>query len=812
MRRFVVTSIMVSAYVGMLFSQAVVKGRITDAEGLPLIGANVYIDNSFKGAVSDPDGYYEITQLREGEYLIIASYMGYHSLSKNIVLQADTDLDFVLTRSSYLAEEVIVRSTRAGTNAPFTYSSIGKEELQERNVGQDLPYLINLSPSLVATSDAGTGIGYSNLRLRGTDLNRINVTVNGIPLNDAESHGVWFIDLPDLASSIENIQIQRGVGTSTNGGAAFGASLNFQTMTLTQDPYARWNMSAGSYKTLKNTISLGTGLIKDHFALDLRLSKIGSAGYIDRASSDLKSFFLSGAWHGEKSLLKLNIFSGWENTYTAWNGVPADSLETNPTFNPSGMRVNADGSISYYENESDNYQQDHLQLLFSHELSRQLTLNAALHYTYGRGYYEEYRDTTIWPYETFASYGLQNLTLDGVEIDKTNLVRQKWLDNDFYGMTWSINYKRNQMDMQFGGAGNIYSGRHFGKIIWSQHQAYTGEEYEWYRGNGKKYDASTYLKTSYRLFSDLSLFGDLQLRFIEHEITGIHDDLRNIDQVHDYFFFNPKLGMIYRPADNQELYFSFAQASREPNRTNFVYSDPSHPVPSDEMLRDYEFGYKGRLSLLEYEAVVYYMDYRDQLVLTGEINDVAAAIMTNVPESYRAGIELLAGLRPRDKLLWNINLTLSKNRIKNYTGVIDNWDYWYDQANEPYQYSESLGETDIAFSPSVVAGSRIRYDIFESLTASLTTKYVGKQYMDNTSSSLRRLDPYLLNDIQFRFSTGLPFAEELSFMLMVNNIFDTRYESNAWIYRYFTGGEHYTMYGYYPQAGRHLMLGFSLSF
>ncbi len=812
MKRFVVTSIMVSACLGMLFSQAVVKGRITDTEGLPLIGANVYIENSFRGAVSDREGNYEITNLREGKYRVIASYVGYHSLAKDIKLPADTGLDFVLSRSSYLAEEVIVRSTRAGTNSPFTYSSIGKEELQERNVGQDLPYLINLSPSIVATSDAGTGIGYSNLRLRGTDLNRINVTVNGIPLNDAESHGVWFIDLPDFASSIENIQIQRGVGTSTNGGAAFGASLNFQTLTRNQEPYARWNLSAGSYNTVKNTVSLGTGLIKEHFAMDLRLSNIRSDGYIDRASSDLKSFFLSGAWHGKKSLLKLNIFTGWEKTYTAWNGVPADSLETNPTFNPSGMMVNADGSISYYDNESDNYQQDHLQLLFSHELSRQLTMSGALHYTYGRGYYEEYRDTTVWPYETYASYGLQNVIVGGVETDKTNLVRQKWLDNDFYGMTWSVTYNRDLLNIQFGGGGNIYSGRHFGKIIWSQQQAYTGREYEWYRGTGKKYDASAYLKTAYQLLSDLSVFGDIQLRYIEHEISGIDNDLRNIDQVHDYLFFNPKLGLMYSPADNHELYFSFAQASREPNRTSFVDADLSHPVPSDEMLRDYELGYKGDQSLVEYQAVLYYMDYRDQLVLTGKINDVGAAIMTNVPESYRTGIELMAGLRPVDKLLWNMNLTLSRNRIKNFTGFVDNWDYWYDPAHEPYQYPESLGETDIAFSPSVVAGSRIRYDIYESLAVSLITKYVGKQYMDNTSSALRRLDPYLLNDIQVSFSTGLPVAGEVSFMLMVNNVLDTRYESNAWIYRYYTGGEHYTMYGYYPQAGRHFMTGFNLSF
>jgi len=789
-----------SGYWAFLFSQFDINGKVTDEAGNPLAGANVYLDKSFRGAITDIHGDYSIRKLDEGRYLITVSYMGYNTASQALTLPGNTEFNFVLTRKVYLADEVVVAATRAGDKAPVAYTNVSRGELQERNLGQDLPYLMNLSPSMVTTSDAGTGIGYTSFRIRGTDMNRINITLNGIPLNDAESHGVWFVDLPDFASSIEDIQIQRGVGTSTNGAGAFGATINFGTHAISQEPYAQWDGSAGSFRTMKNTFRIGSGLIHDHMSFDLRLSELATDGYIDRAASDLSSYSIQAAYHSEKSLIKVNIFSGKEKTYQAWSGVPGELLETDRTFNPSGMIIGKEGDTTFYDNETDNYKQDHYQLFFSRELGKNLMLNTAVHYTHGRGYYEQYRQDC-----SLSEYGISDVITGGDTITSTDLIRQKWLDNDFYGMIFSFNYRSGRIGACIGGGGNIYDGRHFGKVIWARFAGDSEINHEWYGNTGYKTDGNLYARINYQLLKQLDIFGDLQYRLIEHRIKGLDDDLREITQDHHYDFLNPKFGIHYGFTNNQNLFLSMAMAHREPNRSNFTDAEPGK-VPGAETLMDYEFGYKLRMNNIMAEANLYYMDYTDQLVLTGEINDVGAAVMTNIKDSYRAGIELVAGFHPVQRIRWDMNLTLSRNRIRNFTEFVDDWDNW------GAQISKNLGETDLSFSPAVIAGSKISYEIISNLKLDLMTKYVGKQYTDNTSSEDRKLDPFLVHDIGLRYVIPLKHVKELSCNLLVYNVMNTMYESNAWVYRYYSGGKEYQMDGFFPQAGRNFLAGIKLLF
>ena len=796
------------------YAQSTLTGTVSDGFGLPLIGANVYVEQTFQGAITDLNGEYTIKNLKNGPYVVKASYIGYSTRSEIINLETNTELNFVLDKANIIADEVIISATRARDKSPLAFTNVTKEEIHERNYGQDMPFVLSMTPSMVTSSDAGTGIGYTSFRIRGTDMNRINMTINGIPLNDAESHGVWWVDLPDLASSVDNVQIQRGVGTSTNGAAAFGASMNLQTFTLNRLHYAEVSTHFGSYNTWKRNIAVGTGLIKNKFTFDLRLSGINSDGYIDRAYVDLNSFFIQGAYYSDKSLLKLNIISGTEKTYQAWWGVPSGILATNRKYNPSGMNVNEMGDTVFYDNETDNYWQDHYQLLFSHELDNQWIFNASLHYTYGRGYYEEYMDPEmpLYIYETFVGYGLDDVVIGSDTIRTGDLIREKWLDNDFFGMTCSFNYREGRIDAFLGGGINRYDGRHFGKVIWSRFSGTSEMNHEWYRGTGLKDDANIYAKMTYQATHHLGITGDLQLRYIKHKILGIHWDLRDIQQVHDYTFFNPKVGIHYEFNNIHSMFFSFAMANREPNRSNFVDADENHPVPAYETLYDYELGYKASSSLAKAAATFYYMDYDNQLVLTGEINDVGAAIMTNVKDSYRAGLEIEATIKPLKQAIWDVNLTLSSNKIKKFTEFVDNWSYWDDPDNEPYQYSQTLSNRDLSFSPAVIAGSKVTYEVIDNLKINLLSKYIGKQYIDNTSSEDRKLDPYFVNDLSIQYSFKTSLVNRISLFIHANNIFNEEYETNAWIYRYFYGGEESYLDGYFPQTGRHFMGGVTFRF
>lgn len=780
---------------GQINLSGVVKG-----DGEALAGASVVIDKSFYGISTQSDGSFEFKNLKTGDYTLKISFIGFETKEVEISLNANKNIEVDLVPNIVMTDEILVSATRAGAKTPVAYNTVAKEDIERRNMGQDIPFLLNLTPSFVTTSDAGAGVGYTNFRIRGTDLNRINISVNGIPLNDSESHGTWFVNMPDMASSLDNVQVQRGVGTSTNGAAAFGATVNLQTNSLNKDAYGAFKTAAGSFNTFKNTLSAGTGLLNDHFTVDVRLSKITSDGYVDRASSDLKSFFVSGGYYAENTVVKLNVFSGKEITYQAWNGIPSSMLDTDRTYNPSGEYVDENGVTQYYEDEVDNYQQDHYQLHFSHKFNDAWNISASAHYTYGRGYYESYKDD-----EDLEDYKLDPIQVGDELIESTNLVRRKWLDNDFYGLTYSLNYNENRSDFKLGGGYSVYDGDHFGNVIWAQYYGSANPNHEYYRNNGLKKDFNIFAKYNWQLTEKLNLFADLQYRRINYEVDGLDDDFRDITQKHEYNFFNPKFGIFYQPADNQELYLSFAVANREPNRTALIDYPAGQEPPVHETLRDLELGYNFASSRFSFGANYYYMNYKDQLVLTGQINDVGSAIMVNVDKSYRTGIELQAGVQIAKDFQWNGNTTISMNKIKDFTEYVDNWNTW---GQEEFY----LGDTDLAFSPNVVANSEFVYSPGENFSISFISQYVGEQYIDNTSSSDRTLDAYFVNHLKADYTIQPKLFDEIVLHFMANNLFNHTYESNAWVYSYIYDGERGKIDGYYPQAGAHFMFGIDFKF
>ena len=795
------------------FSQINLKG-VVSGNGEPLAGANVVITNSFYGISTSVNGSFEFKNLKGGDYFLKVSFIGFETKEISVNLNTDQQLKIELKPNVVMTDEILVAATRVKEKTPFTYSTVSSNEISKRNMGQDIPYLLQLTPSFVATSDAGAGVGYTNFRIRGTDLNRINVTINGIPVNDAESHGTWFVDQPDLASSLENIQIQRGVGTSTNGAAAFGASLNMQTNTLKKDAYAEYKTAFGSFATLKNTVSAGTGLLNEKFTVDARLSKVSSEGFVDRAFSDLKSFFVSAGYYSENTVLKINVFSGFEETYQSWNGVPSVRLNNDLAgmqqygehwlYTPQETEdlINSDRTYNLYtyKNQVDHYQQDHFQLHFSHKFNSNLNLNASAHYTIGRGYYENYKED-----EDLADYQIDYPAIGSETIETTDLVNRKWLDNDFYGITFSLNYLKNKTDFTFGGAYSAYDGKHFGRVIWGQNLGEINPDFMWYFNGGLKKDFNVFAKYNYQVAEKLNLFADLQFRKINYSVSGMDDDLRRLFFEHDFNFFNPKLGVFYQPANNQELYLSFAIANREPNRSNYVDADPAGKQPVHETLRNWELGYNYKSSAFSFSANYYYMCYKNQLVLTGEINDVGAPIMVNVDKSFRTGLELQAGVIISNNFQWNGNTTFSINKINDFTEYVDNWDTW---GQEPFE----LGTTDLAFSPNVVANSQFVFTPVKNLNLAFVSSYVGKQFIDNTSNENRILDAYFVNNLKVDYSFNTNLFEKITLHLMVNNLFNEMYESNAWVYSYILGGERFKMDGYFPQAGTHFMIGVDFKF
>ncbi|QJD77998.1 TonB-dependent receptor [Spirosoma rhododendri] len=774
-------------------AQSSITGIVRDADGL-LPGAAVTIDGTFKGTLTDPSGAFRITDVKPGPVTLRVSLLGYQPITQTVDPASTAPIVIQLAKSAIAVDEVVVSATRANQKSAIAYTDISRQYLDKLNLGQDIPQLLNFTPSIVTTSDAGAGVGYTGIRIRGSDATRVNVTLNGIPYNDAESQGTYFVDMPDFASSVSTIQIQRGVGSSTNGAGAFGASINIQTNQLQEKPYAETNISGGSFGTYKLNVLAGTGLIKSgatpgHFVLDARLSKVHSNGYIDRAFSDLKSFYLSGGYYTKKSFFRLNIFSGVEQTYQSWGGVPENLLKTNRTYNPYT-----------YENETDNYQQDNYQLITSHELSRNWRLNVSGFYTKGRGYYEQYR-----PNDRYSNYGLPNVVIGDSTITRTDIIRRRWLDNDFYGSVFSLDYNSyGKLTAYIGGGLNEYKGGHYGEIIWARIAGNTNIRQRYYNDNATKRDANLYAKAYYQFTSKLNAFADLQIRRVDYSFLGFNSQLQNVQQDANLTFFNPKAGATYTIDDENTVYASVSVAHREPNRDDYTQSTPESR-PRAERLIDYEAGYKLQRRRVSFTANAYFMNYRDQLVLSGQLNDVGAYNRVNVARSYRAGIELESALQLAKKLRWNVNATFSRNRIQNFTEYLDNFD---NESQESRQYSE----TDISFSPNVIGGSQLLFTAAKGLELGLLSKYVGKQYLDNTSNESRKLSPYFTNDIRVIYSLKPRFAQELTFTLLFNNVFNELYESNGYTYAYISEGRVQADNGYYPQAGRNFLAGVRLRF
>ncbi|MEX2462989.1 MAG: TonB-dependent receptor, partial [Balneolaceae bacterium] len=723
-----------------------VEGRVIDASTQePLEGATILEAGTTNGTATDRDGTFRLNLISES-YELTITFIGYRD--KQLLLSEPFPfLTIELEESVFLSGEIFVRALRVDDSTPIAYSNITREDIEARNMGQDIPYLINTTPSVVSTSDAGAGIGYTGFRVRGVDPGRINVTINGIPLNDSESHGVFWVNLPDLASSTQNIQIQRGVGTSTHGAGAFGATMNLQTAIMNPDPYGEMNAGLGAYGTKKSNIKLGSGILDNGWQIEGRFSKIDSDGYIDRATSDLRSFYLSASRHGERSLLKADLISGEEITYQAWNGVPEPILNNNSAqldgyinnlfLGPEDAAHWRDnlGNRRFneftYDNQVDNYKQDHYQLHYSYRLTHNWLANASIHYTYGRGYFEQFRRD-----DRLSTYSIEPINLGDETISRSDLVRRRWLDNHFYGAVLSTQIDhQDEWILTIGGGYNEYDGDHFGEVIWARFAGDSDLGDRYYDNNGLKKDFNVYGKLNYYLNPSLNIFADLQYRSVTYRFIGLRIDgesgeVSDVTQSERINFFNPKAGFVYRFSDVHRAFASLSVGGKEPTRRDYVESTVDSR-PDAERLYDFELGYNGLFGPISVNLNLYYMYYKDQLINTGEINDVGNIVRENVPESYRTGIELEAGARISPVLHWNGNVTLSRNKINEYIRFVDDFDVGGQQA-------ETYNDVDIAYSPSLTGSSVLTYQI-GAFSTEWISQYVSQQFLDNTGNRDRSL-------------------------------------------------------------------------
>ena len=714
-------------------------------------------------------------------------------------------------------QPVEVKALRAGEKAPFTKTDISKKEIEATNVGQDLPFLLNQTPSVVINSDAGNGVGYTAIYIRGTDDSRINMTLNGIPYNDAEEQAIFFVDLPDFASSVNSIQIQRGVGTSSNGAGAFGATINFSTNEFNEKPYGEFNNSFGSFDTWKNTIKAGSGLIDGHFTVDIRLSRISSDGYIDRAASNLKSFYFSTAWYSKNSSLRFNILQGSEKTYQAWNGIPQPkwdgnlpALEQHYQDNVGSLYFNQSDSLNLfksnnrtynyftYKNQTDNYWQNHYQLFFNHQFSSDLTLNTAVFLTRGYGYYEEYHDQGDSANAKYTAYGLSPYVVGGDTLQSTDLVRQRWLDNYFYGSVLSLQYKKNNTQLFFGGGWDRYDGKHYGYVTWAANGGFP-DDYRYYYEPAIKIDYNVYAKLQQQLGERWTGFADLQYRHLDYELDGF-DDNPSILVHPKYNFVNPKVGLTYTHY-NWQAYFSYALSNHEPNRDDFEAGLFDQPKP--EMLHDFELGVGEKGLKYSWGATGYYMLYHDQLALTGKINDVGDYTRSNIPRSLRLGIELQGSMHPVRWFSADGNIAFSRNKVFNYIEYDDDYD-------NGGQVSHAYKTTDIAFSPSVVAALTPTFVPMHALSISLPAKYVSKEYLDNAQQETRKLDGYYVQNIRAMYTIPGKVAKETNIIFQLNNVFDKRYTPNGYTESYIYGGALRTDNFVFPMAGTNFMLAVNI--
>ena len=776
-------------------------GRVTDSSGEPIVGANILIEESNLITYTDEKGKFYLNS-NSTNIDIQVSHVGY--LTKEIKFSnPNQEINIVLDDGIILKDEIKVISTRAKYNSPFAFTNISKSFIEKNNSGKDIPFLINSTPSTYSTSDAGNGIGYTGVRIRGSDATRINVTINGIPYNDSESHGVFWVNVSDLASSANSIQVQRGVGSSTNGGGAFGGTVSIKTGKASEDFKLKYSSSAGSYKSFKNTLELNSGLIKNKINMNLRLSKINSDGYVDRATSDLKSYYASASYYSDKTSIDLINFSGKERTYQSWWGTPEgrinnDIEEMNNVIANNGYSdeqadnlLNSGRTFNYYtyDNQTDNYQQDHYQMHFNHDISNTANLHLALHYTYGRGYYEEFReDDNLSNYYDF----LENKSLD--------LVRRRWLSNHFYGLTYSFSKKFDKSEINIGGALNEYDADHFGEII--QPQLMVSEPY--YFSKSFKKDGNIFIKYNLNITKSAELFTDIQLRGYSHKMKGNDNDKSIIDVDKNNIFFNPKIGLTKSLNDKVILYGSIAVANREPIRSDYI---DSKIEPKHESLVNIELGKGFNYNKGSFNTNLYLMEYNNQLITTGEVNDVGAYIRENVKKSRRFGVEFTNVLNTKDFYV-NSSLSLSRNLVYNFNETL------YDYGADFSQYNiieNKYGVTDLAFSPGVLLNNHFEWKANKFLSFILNSKYVGKQYLDNTSNEKRVLKDFLINDFKIQTNLTNNVLNNLFFKIEINNIFNVKYSSNGYTFGYYGGMDYEVRENYfYPQATRNIMFSISI--
>ncbi|QIE59532.1 TonB-dependent receptor [Rasiella rasia] len=705
-------------------------------------------------------------------------------------------------------EEVLVKSIRVEADSPITHSNLSKEEIEKRNLGQDIPVLLNYLPSVVTTSDAGAGVGYTYIRVRGSDASRINVTLNGIPFNDAESQGTFFVNLPDFASSVQSLQLQRGVGTSTNGSGAFGASLNLLTDAVSKEAYGEIANSFGSFNTRKHNVKFSTGLLMDHLELSGRLSTIQSDGYIDRASSDLKSYFLQAAYKDANTLVKAITFGGREETYQAYYGIDAATLATDRTFNTVGQQFDANGNFQgYYDNEVDNYAQDHYQLLWNQRFNNNWSTNVSLNYTYGRGYFEQYVDDFYYTNVLFSGdsqfdfLGAEPIELNGETISSTDYIRRRWLDNDFYAVNANANYKDASWDISGGVFFSMYDGDHFGEILWSEFPIGYDYKERYYAGTGDKDEFTVFGKATYRINTQWSVFGDLQGRFVTHKTSGIESDGQPLNVDVTYDFFNPKAGASFQLNEKNQFYASYGRANREPRRSDF-----EEDLFTAETLDDFELGWRFGSDKVQVNSNLFYMDYKNQLVLSGALNDVGAPIRTTSGNSYRLGIEIDAQISVLDNLSVLPNIALSTNKNK---------DFFFSRDGQLV----NLGNTNISYSPEIVAGNAILYRPATNLEIGFLSKFVGEQFMGNIDSEVSKLESYFINDLNINYTLKkVPFVREVVLQGLVNNLFNVEYVSNGYFFTFdddFSNPPAVTTVegaGFFPQATINFLVGATVKF
>ncbi|TNE78369.1 MAG: TonB-dependent receptor [Bacteroidetes bacterium] len=832
-------------YSGLLMAQNI-SGRVLQADNRAPIGdAHIQVMDAKTGktlasSVSNDRGYFSFANPGTGDLLVV-SHVSYQEWRKAFHKDSVSNLEIVLQPLTQVTDETVVRSTRANEKQATTFTEISKQEIARNNMGQDMPYLLNSIPGAVVNSDAGAGIGYTGIRIRGVDPTRINVTINGIPVNDAESHGVWWVNMPDFANSVQNIQVQRGVGTSTNGAAAFGASINLQTNAVRKESFAtlqtglgaiqnNWTSSPAWYwergqdknwnfGTYRNSVNFGTGLMANKWAFEGRLSQIHSDGFIDRASSDLNSWYFSGGHYGEKSILKFNVFSGSELTYQAWNGIPEPKVKGDeqaliPYYMlDDSAHLAQSGNRTYngytYNNEVDNYRQTHYQVHYTRQLNSLWSVNASLHYTRGGGYYEQYKYG-----ESLSDYGLEDVTTAaGDTIRESDLIRRRWLDNHFYGIVYSAQYRASDWTVILGGGSNIYQGKHYGEVIWARYASNGEIRHRYYDNDARKLDHNVYVKTEYAISKKWNAYADLQVRSIDYSFLGFDNNQNNVTQDVNFLFFNPKFGVVYSINKEQNLYLSMSKGSREPTRDDFTQSTPaSRPKP--ETLLDWELGYRCETPKQRIQATAYFMDYTNQLILTGKINDVGAYTRVNVPKSFRSGVELEYSRNLHKRVQWSATAALSMNQVKEFTEYIDNWDTW---AQESVQHQN----TQLAFSPNAVLSSMFRFRLPFNLELDWVSKYVSTQYLDNTQAAgflsegnaARQLDAFWVNDLKLHLiKQKWSGMKEFKVSLAANNVLNEKYAPNGYSFSGIIGGERQDFNYLYPQAGTNFLLMVSLGF